>query len=357
VQAFFDTTKIEVYTSLLPSVSGRAVKNLGDATKQWDNLYVKNLHVSGVGRVYRGSATTNSNGEAYIPFSPAFASVPFITVTPRDLAGRALACVVTSRNVSGFNVKISLAAVAHIHKVGTATQAISNLMAIEGESQHFHTLSHNSTEAAGNHSHTITSTSTGHTTSTELNHTHEYLSFVAPTFTETGGAHSHSQINYGSTPQAGPATGQQSAGVYHIHETTMYPATSTNSGGSHSHGLIFGAPKGYPTTSNSGHNHTVSVNIASGTNTVANHAHTYLGFAVRTAGNPLVDDRSHTHGILNKPLFVRSLTFRKLSGIAYDAGGVYCSTELASEDLYTEQATSGEFGVGVAVDFDWIAIL
>jgi hypothetical protein len=129
LQAFLDGTQIEVFTSLVPSSSGRTVKNLGDPTKQWDNLYVKNLHVSGSSGTKKGTVSiTNSNGTADVYFATPFpsGSTPVIVCTPIDNGGRSISIVIgllpgQSNYQNGFRAYASISVVTGSHNHKTAT--------------------------------------------------------------------------------------------------------------------------------------------------------------------------------------------------------------------------------------------
>jgi hypothetical protein len=199
LQAFLDATQIEVFTSLVPSSSGRTVKNLGDPTKQWDNLYVKNLHVSGSsGNIRRGSASTNiTTGVVFVPLDFPSGTTPHITATVKSYSATPTQpntdpIVISVYNVTntGFYVRTMIVGTAeHKHKIGDIRAT--------GNNDGF------SIQSDGNHSHSInalTETLTvtnGPNPSTVTNHTHQFArSHFGSTAgnsgnTNTGGSHTH----------------------------------------------------------------------------------------------------------------------------------------------------------------------
>jgi hypothetical protein len=239
-----ETTKIESYTSLLPHSGGKTVKDLGSPTQQWDNLYVKNLHVSGSGgsgaNIQKGvNVSTDSNGVANITFPSAFPSgtVPAITVTPVNAAGNSISLVITAQSNTGFSVKAT-ALGSHVHNVNGTTgnvdlthghfaQGTTNGVNL----QHGH-LAQGTTATNGNHSHGVNAAS--EVTSTTSSHNHNYA--------RAGGSS-------GDTASAG------------THDHTFLNAPTNNALGTHDHTFL-----NAPTNNALGqHSHTVNINSAAAT--------------------------------------------------------------------------------------------
>jgi len=127
LQTYLNTTKIESYTSIFPHPNGKTVKNLGDPTQQWDNLYVKNLHVSGSGSgggssVQAGTGLTDVvTGIANIVFATPFAAVPVVAVTIYDQfdTTRPIIAKLTNVTTTGFSVfTMQTLTRQHKHKTG-----------------------------------------------------------------------------------------------------------------------------------------------------------------------------------------------------------------------------------------------
>ena len=170
-------SNIGIYNTLLPAPNATS-RNLGSTTYPFDNLYVKNLHVTNTS----GSSQTDATGTKQISFtSGTFASgyTPKIVCTAYDTAGRSITAVVTAKSNTGFTVKTFLSGSSvHNHKVGDARPSTSNPLAVS---------------SGGSHNHTITNGSPqGVSTSNVNSHTHTYTSWVAATSTGTGGSHDHS---------------------------------------------------------------------------------------------------------------------------------------------------------------------
>jgi uncharacterized repeat protein (TIGR02543 family) len=115
---------IESYNTLMPHTNA-VTKDLGQSNREWENLYVKNLHVSGSsGNVKRGTASTNNQGTTYVPFGPSFPS----GVTPRVTAtvkGAYDPIIITVDNITnaGFTVRTYIVTTAqHRHTIPSSPQ-------------------------------------------------------------------------------------------------------------------------------------------------------------------------------------------------------------------------------------------
>jgi len=170
-------TSIAIYNTLIPAPNATS-RNLGSATYEFDNLYVKNLHVSNTS----GSSTTDANGTKQISFpTGTFASgyTPKIVCTAYDTAGRSITAVVTAKSNTGFTVKTFLSGSSvHNHKVGDARISTSNPLTVSSSGSHNHTITNGSPQ--------------GVSTSNVNSHTHTYTSWVAATSTGSSGSHDHS---------------------------------------------------------------------------------------------------------------------------------------------------------------------
>jgi len=254
--------KIQSYVTIAPhpiKPDWVTTRDLGTPQQEWDNLYVKNLHVSGNSsiNIRRGVAATNTTtGVVFVPLDFPAGTAPHVTATVKSYSSTPTQpntdpIVISVYNVtnSGFYVRTMIVGTAeHKHKIGNVNATANN----EGFS------------------------------------------------IQSDGNHSHSQINYSATSQAGPSTGQPNTGASHTHTTSMYPAASTNSGGSHTHGIT-------------------------------------------------------------KPAYVKEALLRNQSGGSVSLGGALASQSSSAQDLYSENAPTGSaalYGTVVkGVDLYWIAVI
>ncbi|MCL2642213.1 MAG: InlB B-repeat-containing protein [Candidatus Bathyarchaeota archaeon] len=177
---------VEFYNSVIPHSGVQSIKNLGASGKEWDNLYVKNLYVSGggsVGGVQKGSSSTSPSGTTTIAFQTPFAITPTVICTIKDVSAttRPIGIIITNVTTSGFTVK-TFVMTAHKHKIGDAFGTVNTPLAVDSAGSHTHTVSQDQTDSR------VTGVPS---TSNVVSHTHKHSDFYANTPTGSAGSHSH----------------------------------------------------------------------------------------------------------------------------------------------------------------------
>lgn len=138
---------IASYDNLIPAPAAQLTRqvNLGSTAYEWDNLYVKNLHVSGTNNIgspsiQAGTGTTNSTtGVATITFAKAFSAAPVVTVTIYDQndTSRPIIAKLTNVTTTGFSVfTMHTLTRQHKHKTGK----INSSAAYSGNVQYYRNL-------------------------------------------------------------------------------------------------------------------------------------------------------------------------------------------------------------------------
>jgi hypothetical protein len=286
--------------------------NLGSAQREFENLYVKNLHVSGSdsGGAQKGTTaqtTDASTGLLTVSFPTAFpaGTIPVVTCTPIDTNGRTISLVIINRTNQNFTVKATLAGTeSHKHKVGDAWGTSTFNWNINNNGDHYHAVQGWTASANANHGHGMTGS------------------------TASGGSHTHG-INF--NPQQSPWT-SNNGNTGQVHQHQYYIGTfpsATNSDGAHTHGAG-------------------SLTVSS-----ADATHYHLFDTAQTG-----TDGAHNHTFATaKPGYTRSIGFLNASGGHVDSGGMLLAQAESQTELHTGNASGGS-GVGspVAVYFCWMAM-
>ena len=346
------------------------------------NLAVKDIELTTIngsppgGIIVSGSNTTDANGNRTVTFDEEFDEIPRVFPSVVDASGRMITIVVTAKSTTQFTVKTKLLD-SHKHKTGQAAATTPWTMVVANESAHTHPI--------GSHKHEIGTKGASvegiiyDTSYTNTLHQHSFSAGFTTSSVSAGtpsgsignnGLHDHC---IGGT--TGPVYGQIDPYGGHVHSSGGCGVEETTQDGTHNHTFSGNAM--------SGHSHTGSVSGTTGSGG-SNHKHTLQittwsnpfslrdsDGTLRTIGAALVNvetagfsfytsassgdtgaGSSHSHTLTDKPPYVRGINLRDIDGEAYPIGSTLVETTKTATDLYTESTTA----VGVAVDFDWVAI-